>query len=161
LITATLSADDYIAGHRLFYRRVRKGMYIAAIVLLVIGLVVVYLDPKTWWGPMLTMGGVGGVVGNWYEDRFRLPDKVRALYGQFKGLSEPLTVTWDSEYVEGKNAEGSGRRKWRDFVRMREDEHVFLLYVTDHLWHVYPKRWFSSPDQIADFRRFASNAGET
>jgi hypothetical protein len=45
-------------------------------------------------------------------------------------------------------------------VRLKENNEVFLLYITDQLWEVFPKRCFS-PAQIEEFRKFASTAGET
>lgn len=158
MITASLTVEDYIAAHRLFYRRVRTQFYRASALTLFIGLLFALKESGNW--PQIVIwAGVGGLIGNWWEDRFGLPQKVEKLYGQFKGISEPLTFSWDSEHIEGQSTEGHGKRKWTDYVRFREDETVFLLYITDHLWHVYPKRWFGNPSQLEEFRKYAMKAG--
>lgn len=132
-------------------------MYVLAAVALVIGILLMGAGVRWWF--IVAMAGVGGLIGQWWEDNFYLPSKVKKLHAQYKGFAEPMAFSWDAEVIEGENSEGYGRRKWKDFVRVREDEHVFLLFVTDQLWHVYAKRWFTEPAQVDEFRKYANQAG--
>jgi hypothetical protein len=132
-------------------------IYVLCAACLLVGVLLLGAGAK-WW-MIVAFGGAGGLAGQWWEDNFGLPGKVEKLYRQYKGLAEPMSFCWDVEVIEGENAEGYGRRKWKDFVRMREDDEVFLLYVTDQLWHVYAKRWFASSSQIDEFRKYARQAG--
>jgi hypothetical protein len=159
MITATLTVDDYISAHRLHYQRLRRIVHIVGTVLLIVGAILAFTSVK--WAPIVIFGSIFGLLGQWWEDRYGIPTKVRKLYHQFKGLSEPLTFHWDAEKIEGQNADGHARRKWRDYVRLKENDEVILLYITDQLWHVYPKRWFTDLGQLEEFRRYASTAGET
>ena len=104
---------------------------------------------------------MGGLLGNWWDERVGLPDKARKLYGQFKGISEPYEISWNAEYLESRSANGHGKRKWKDYVRFKENEDVFLLYITDQLWEAIPKRCFENASQLEEFRQLASATGET
>jgi hypothetical protein len=159
MITATLTVDDYIAAHRLDRRRIRVTMYTIGVVVLAIG-IGLYLTGVKWW-PIALLGGAGGLIGQWWDDRLWLPSKVRKLYDQFKGISDPVTFSWDAVQIEGRGSDGEARRKWSDYLRLRENDEVFLLYITDQLWHVYPKRWFADPSQLEEFGRYARAIGET
>ena len=113
------------------------------------------------WAPIATLAGIGGLLGQWWEDRVGIPAKVQKLYIQYKGISDPITFGWDSEQIEGTSTSGHGKRNWRDYAHLKENDEVFLLYVTDQLWHLYPKRWFTAPEQLEEFRKYAGTAGET
>ncbi|MCL4688479.1 MAG: YcxB family protein [Burkholderiales bacterium] len=158
MITATLTVDDYIAAHRLHHQG-RRLFYVIGAAVLILGVGLSFTTLHSW-APIAVFTGIGGLLGQWWDDRVGLPQKVRKLYGQFKGLSDPMSFNWDSECIEGSSAEGHGKRKWSDYVRLKEDDDIFLLYITDQLWHAYPKRWFTSPEQLAEFRTYASKAGE-
>jgi hypothetical protein len=158
MITASVTVDDYIAAHRLHLRRRSLIWYAIGAAVLVVGVVMVFAGVKTW-APITIMAGVGGLLGQWWEDRIGMPSKVRRLYAQFKGIEEAGVLTWNAEYLEGRSANGQGKRKWRDYVRFTENEEVFLLYLTDDLWEAIPKRSFSA-EQLVEFRSYASKAGE-
>jgi YcxB-like protein len=159
LIIATLTVDDYIAGHRLHYAKARGNIYGAAALLTVVGVAIAISGVR--WAPIVLFAGIGGLVGNWWADRFGLPTKVRKLYDQFKGIGDPVELSWDSEQIEARSARGHGARKWRDYARFAESEEVFLLYATDQLWYAFPKRWFTDQKQLEEFRIYARTAGET
>ena len=158
MITVTVTVEDYIAAHRLDYQRARKNSYFIFTAVLTLGIVLTFVGVKI--GSLIAIfAGIGGLLGQWWEDYFGLPKKVRKLYKQFKGISEPHTLSWDSQHIEGQCASGHGKRNWCDYVRFKESDEVFLIYVTDVLWHVYPKRWFTIPGQLEEFRRYAGTAG--
>ena len=160
MITVSVTLDDYISAHCIHHARMRKAMYVASVIVVAIGTTGAALDAKTW--PIIAIcGGIGGILGQWWEDRLGLPNKVRKLYNQFKGISEPATISWDAEYIEGKGEHGYGKRRWKDNIRLKENDEVFLLYVTDQLWEAVPKRCFANQAQIDEFRKYASVAGDT
>lgn len=159
MITATTTVDDYIAAHRLHYRRqfaVFCGIWSS---ILLIGIVMAWTTSLKAWAPILVCVGLGGLLGQWWDSRIGLPRKVRKLYAQYREISAPSEMAWDEDSVEGRSAHGYGKRKWSDYVRFLENDEVFLLYVTDQLWHAFPKHNFSQA-QIEEFRRLARKAGQ-
>jgi hypothetical protein len=43
-------------------------------------------------------------------------------------------------------------RQWQHYTAFRETKESFLLYYSEPLYHILPKRVFSSPEQIGQFR---------
>lgn len=157
MITATVSVDDYINAHQLHARSAMKKWFLVSALTAVVGAVLMSLRVQ-FWGWVLLGGGLGSLLGTWWDVRARIPAKVRKLYGQYKDIAEPTQITWDGEYLKGRNVNGESRRKWRDYVRLKEDDKVFLLYVTDQIWQVIPKRCFAGEAEIDEFRKHASLA---
>jgi hypothetical protein len=157
VVTATVTVNDYIAAHRLHHRRRSQVWYAICVAVFLVG-VGLALSGVKFWGPVTIMGGIGGLLGQWWEDRVGLPTKVRKLNAQFKGAGDPSELTWDAEKLEGRHSRGHGTRRWTDYVRCKESEEVFLLYVTDQLWELIPKHCLS-PEQISEIRTYASKAG--
>jgi hypothetical protein len=159
MVIATVTVDDYIAAHRLHHRRRTKILYLVWVAVLTIGIVIAFFSGRMW-APIIILGGLGALLGQWWDDRIGLPNKVRKLYGQFKGISEPREISWTPEFVESRSPNGQGKRKWSDYVRFRENDEVLLLYITDQLWEAFPKRCFDGT-QLGEFRMHAMAAGET
>jgi len=44
---------------------------------------------------------------------------------------------------------------WRDFLKLRETNRFFLLYITENDAHIIQKRMFSDSSEQENFRRFA------
>lgn len=158
MITARVTVDDYIAAHRLHHQRRTKILYAVFAVIAVAGLALWATGWKYW--PIVLFTGVGGLLGQWWEDRGALPGKVRKLFAQYKGIDEPAELSWDADFLTGRSARGEGKRKWAEYARFAENKEVMLLYITDQLWEVYPKRIFEA-SQLEEFRRFARRGSES
>jgi YcxB-like protein len=81
-------------------------------------------------------------------------------YAQYKGIRSPITYQWDSERLRAQSATGSGERKWTDYAKVREDDKVLFLYITDYLFEVVPKPWFTDAEKLEEFRRYAAAGRE-
>jgi len=81
-----------------------------------------------------------------------IPYKVRRTYRQRKDLQRPCAFL-PSESGLGVETEGSrGVKPWSDYLKWKEGKSVFLLYMSDHMYQVIPKHFFSSPDEVNSFR---------
>ncbi len=83
------------------------------------------------------------------------------MYRQLKDLSSPFTYTWNAEFLEAQGKSGHAKREWRNYVKFKEDEKLFLLYHADNIFEMLPKGWFQDQAQVADFRLHAGKAGKS
>lgn len=83
-----------------------------------------------------------------------LPIRARRIFQQQKNLQRPYRVSWDAENVQTSSTSGSSKIPWADFLKWRESKQLFLLYRSDVLFQMYPKRYFT-PEQVNEFRSLA------
>lgn len=154
MITGVVSEQEYVEGHSFHRRPVAVAMNWVMVFIFGVGLVLAFLGGGRW-GYILIIGGLGGLLGEAVQARVYLPGRVRKLYAQFKGVDSPTTYTWDHSIFEIKSERGGVKRNWTDLHKVKENEDLFLLYTTDHLFEIVPKRWFANTEEVSEFRRYA------
>lgn len=148
-IDVLLSADDYVAASMLHSRWTRKRIWTSAAAT-AIGLALAAVG-NHWLlvaGSALAGGAIGGAVAYEVARRLFLPWRARRLFAQQRSLQRPVQFTWDAEGLSWSSANGSGRTPWSDYVKWRQNEHILLLYHSDALFQMLPKRAFSSDLQL-------------
>lgn len=114
--------------------------------------IVIFLAASKKWGVVLTVGGTGGLIGEFIQSRLFLPRKLRHIFLQTKGRTD-LTYTWNAEKLIFQSGHGNAERPWGDFLKAKENDQVFILYYNDALFEIISKRWFHDRQQIDDFRQ--------
>ena len=66
-------------------------------------------------------------------------------------LQKPATLTWNEQGVVMQSEYGDARVPWADFRKAREDQRMILLYESDRLYRLIPKRCLSAA-QLADIQ---------
>ena len=160
MISGVVTEQDYIDAHALHRRPVAVAVNSTMAVILLIGVALLFFGIRMW-GLMLSIGGIGGFIGEAVQAHLYLPAKVRKLYAQFKGIDAPVTYRWNASTLTVQSARGGGDRNWSDFLKVRENHRLFLLYSTDLLFEIVPKAWFANPEQMAEFRELAEGKLET
>ncbi len=87
-----------------------------------------------------------------FHGAFVLPMKWKRIFGQQKSLRIPYRLEITEEGITGKTENMQGTNPWTDYVRWKEGNGVFLLYWSDALFQVIPGRFFSTDEQIMEFR---------
>lgn len=82
-----------------------------------------------------------------------IPRRVRRIFRQQKNLQRPLEFGWDRETVWSSSEIGNTKRPWSDFTKWRELKGLFLLYHSDVMFQMIPKRSFPNPDAVDEFRQ--------
>lgn len=157
MITGTISVADFLRAQRLHRKSVRGWSYAFAAAALFISTLLFFFGMKQS-GLICGFAGIGAFVGELVTARVYLPWKVRRLHSQQKALAQPFTYSWDREYIHVQGAQGSAKRLWTDYCKVKEDEDVILLYHADNLFEMLPKAWFGTAESLADFRALASGA---
>ena len=80
-----------------------------------------------------------------------LPWRARRLWKQQKALHSPIRMRIGDDGLDVQTEHGHARTPWDHLHRWKENNHLFLLYDSDNLFQMIPKRVLR-PDQILGFR---------
>ena len=80
------------------------------------------------------------------------PLVIRRRFKQEKLLRLPFSASWDEAAYEAEQPGVRNRFAWRDYMKIREDQHAFLFFLSDYNYQILPKRALTQ-EQIADLQR--------
>lgn len=81
--------------------------------------------------PFLLIFALGVVVN---------PIMARRIYRQQRSLQGEIGLSWTDEQLEFDSEYGQFAMPWSHFVRWAEDKHTFVLFESDRLYRIIPKR---------------------
>jgi hypothetical protein len=142
-----LRADDYVAAQALHNRWTDKRA-LFSLGAIAVGIVIVGFAVP--WAHAIGFGLIGGAVGGGLAfelvRRFAIPRRARRLFAQQKGLQRPKTLRWDAAGLSWKSEQGEATTPWSDFLKYKESDRLYVLYLSDALFLMVPKRVF--PDDV-------------
>jgi hypothetical protein len=74
-------------------------------------------------------------------------------------LARPQTATATPDAFELQTEYSHNRIFWQAYTRWDETTNLFLLYLSEPTFHVVPKRAFTTPEQLNQFRALLGNIG--
>lgn len=83
-----------------------------------------------------------------------LPMQTRKIFAQQKALHSPFEVEFNETEMTVSNEFGNSRIPWGNFARWKEDSELILLYHSDVMYNIIPKRFFSDSQQIEIVKSF-------
>lgn len=157
--TLTFSQSDLIDALRLNYLqlfRSKKDKKILTVI--VISFVLCFMLV---WFQNFPISGLGALIffiiipllvaANWFAV---IPRTAKSLI-KTPQFSMPLNIHWDEHYLYSSNADIKVRSAWHAFLKIAEDDSCILLYSQSCLFHIYPKRFFESEEELQDFKSHA------
>jgi hypothetical protein len=87
-----------------------------------------------------------------------LPRRWKKTYDGHKLLHRPYQFEITEEAFCSASEYGNATIPWREFHKWKEGKKLFLVYQSDHVFHVIPKRIFESPEAEENFRNLLRNA---
>ncbi len=81
-----------------------------------------------------------------------LPLRWDKIFRQQKSLHRESLIRVNESGVEMQSEIGRALVPWSDFLRWKEDNRIFLLYLSDVSFIMIPTRGFEQEQQIVDFR---------
>ena len=78
--------------------------------------------------------------------------RAKKIYGQQKAMKEVFELIVSESGFQWSSAHGNSNCDWSYFRKWAEGESMFLLYQSDALMDILPKRHFVEPNAIAEFR---------
>jgi len=101
---------------------------------------------ETVWGAVLVVVSLGFLWWWWLG----LPSKLRGQV-ESASLAVECRADFNEEGIEYAGGLGSGKLPWTAVWRWKETANLFLLFLGENTYQVFPKRAFH-PDQIPEFR---------
>jgi len=161
MINVQLTAQDWVDANKLHMRWtteawLTRGLGVAILgaaggllfandslpeLLQVVGGLLMIVFPLSYW---LTTPLIGYVFMPW---------RARKLFAQTKAASAPFSVTWDEDIISFESAQWKQRSKWTEFLKWRENEALFLLYINIQSYRIIPKRSFNDISAAESFGR--------
>ncbi|MFC4822086.1 YcxB family protein [Dokdonella ginsengisoli] len=139
-------ADDYVAAMKLHGRWSTRRLLVSVGTGAVAAIALFFLPPA--WPAVAAAGVLGGAIGmlvcyalSWL---FYLPWKARRMFGQQKSLHETYELAWDDEGMSIRGRLGQGTTPWDSYLKKKENERIVLLYQSDLLFQMLPRRAFTA-----------------
>ena len=156
-VSGRVTPETYLQAQQLHVAKSVRNFYWVSAGLVLLGAAISALGLR--WGWVVLAAGVGGAVSQWTAAQWYVPYKVKKMHAQYKDLASTFSMTWDAQALTGQGPSGQQQRAWSNYLKWKEDPHVFLLYIADNLYEVVPKAWFPSTALVDDFRQCASQIG--
>lgn len=86
------------------------------------------------------------------------PMLARRTFRQQRSLHGEVGLTWTDERLEFDSEYGQFAMPWSHFMRFGEDRHTFVLFESDRLYRIIPKRALDA-DTERDLRRRLATIG--
>jgi hypothetical protein len=154
MITVKYEEQDYLNAQRLHHRWSKR----VSIIIISLVIIATLLSWILWHQGMqpIACGIIGGLIGCFVIyaalQYIYTPWKARRVFRQHKSLQRGHTMSWNLDGIQAKSQNGESFTSWSDFIRWKEGEYLFLLYISDLQFHMLPKRVFSSEQELNDFR---------
>ena len=87
---------------------------------------------------------------------FGIPFKSKRAYKQRKDLQRPCSFSIGSTGLYISSEGLAGTKPWTDYLKWKEGKTLFLVYLSDNLYQVIPKRFFASESDLNAFREVLS-----
>jgi len=81
-----------------------------------------------------------------------IPRKIRLSYNQRKDFRHEISMVVTNAGVASHTEQGNGMRPWSDYLKWKEGKSIFLLYLSDQMFQMVPKRFFATHEDIDAFR---------
>ena len=83
-----------------------------------------------------------------------LPNRVKKIFTQQKTLSLPIEYEFTEIGLNTSNEVGNSTLPWTYFIKWKENKELIMLYHSDVLFNMIPKRFFADPQQIETVKSF-------
>jgi membrane protein implicated in regulation of membrane protease activity len=151
-----LTPEDYIEAQYLHMRPSPWLKYfgIALMSLLVVVLVALVASSFSFSSLISVFGVFVYILIFWVIYAVVLPWNVRRIFSQQKTLQGEYETVISPEMLEATSENGTMRMRLSDFYKYKVGKDLILLYQSQALFHMFPRRFFSSEEDFKMFRSF-------
>lgn len=157
--TFQVQPDDMVQLRRLGMRP-RKWLAIVGYVVLAILAAAMVLWIYEWIASGVLPGGIGWTFGLaayfWFIFAVAVPWRQRRIFRQQKTLRHPVTVEFTEEAFVAEAAHGHSRLPWAELHKWKSNSKLILIYHSDALCNLVPRRAFASDEDFQAARTFVA-----
>ena len=125
-------------------------MLLLVVIVLPISIFDTGADQKDGFIPVIIVAGLAYLV---FLFGFMHPRRLKKIFSQQKMLHAPHSLNITDEAISTKSEVGEAKLTWNYFPKWKEGKNIFLLYQSDVMFHLVPKRCFASLEEMAQFRK--------
>ncbi len=100
---------------------------------------------------LMIPGFIGVAVFAFYR-YVLLPWRVKKIFFQQKEFGLPFEMEITDTGLIASNEIGNSNRPWTNFTKWKENKDLFLLYHSDVMFSMIPKRLLTDPEQVITLR---------
>lgn len=150
-----LTPEDYVRANYLNMRP-RPAYKLAGYVLLALTILILgisfYRVVVSQAEMVVPLAIVGGLAYLAFFFGIRWPQRLKKIFRQQKSLHSPFAVEINDGMLFSKSEIGEVKLTWDHFIKWKENKYLITLYQSDIMLHIFPKRSFASPEELAQFR---------
>jgi hypothetical protein len=156
MVTVKLDKSDYLTAIALNSKwSSKKKLLISGLILAIFLLAWLSWNAnETSLAGAILGGAIGGLVGASLVRYVYVPWRARRIFDQQKSLHRAYSVSWDDSGLSLIDETGQSNIRWSDFIKYRGSHELVLLYQSDVMFNMLPKKAFSSDEQFQDFCHF-------
>lgn len=83
-----------------------------------------------------------------------IPNQVKKIFNQQKNLSLPFELEITDAGLVGINELGKSTQPWNHFVKWKENKDLLILYHSDALYSMIPKRLCTDSSQVESIKMY-------
>lgn len=153
-VTGKLLSSDYVAAQYLHLRPRLAFKILGSLIILAMLWAIWYTISKAGLSGLELMDYLffGAIIYLLFFFIWFIPWKGRKIYRQQKSLQRESRHRFNDAGLEAENELGHATIPWTDYVKWKENDKIFLLYVSDPMFHMIPKRLFSDPRDVENLR---------
>lgn len=159
MIKGTISPADLLSAQWV-HLRPRRSFAVVGMVLIALsiwGCVIMFRPPMDqelgagrWFLP-----GFLAYLAIWFA--VLIPYRSRRSYRQRKDFQREITFSASDAGLSVQNENAQGTKPWSDYLKWKEGKQTFLLYLSDSMFQLVPKRFFATEAELAQFRALLEN----
>ncbi|HEV3272555.1 MAG TPA: YcxB family protein [Candidatus Methylacidiphilales bacterium] len=152
-LKAQLTTKDYADAQRL-HSGFRVYFIVALMALAIISLIVCSLGNTTDFQAWVWAGCIWLIWLLFFCVMLprKMAKQAAKIFSQQKTLQIPYECRITDEKLYGHSEIGESRMSWEDFHKWKGNEKLILVYQSDRIFHMFPRRWFASDDEFQSFK---------
>jgi YcxB-like protein len=94
----------------------------------------------------------------WIVHPLRIARQAKKIFKQQKSLQVPYECRITDETCFQKSEFGEARMAWSDFHKWKANDKLVLVYSSDRLFYMVPRRFFTSVEEYEQFKSVLTHA---